>query len=79
MLKSIQFDREFCISAIEIENVSGNRMLSAKFEASKSTAAERPPQFFFVLGLITAEIACELAVTHFERMTIGRILFKVFL
>jgi hypothetical protein len=70
MLKTVQFDREFCICTVEIEYVSGNRVLPPKFETSKPPAAKRLPQFLFLLGLITAKGARNLRKARAGRMQI---------
>jgi hypothetical protein len=57
MLKTIQFDGQFCGGTINIQKVNPHWMLAAKFESSKSPSPEHPPKFFFFLGLLSAEAA----------------------
>ena len=57
VLKSIKFDSQFCIGAIEIQNVSANRVLPSEFETSEASSAQCPPEFLFFISLIAAELA----------------------
>ena len=56
MQKTVQFDRQLRISAIEIQNVAHGKMLSSKLEAGKLTSAQGLPKLFFFLGLIPAKL-----------------------
>ena len=56
MQKTVQFDRQLRISAIEIQNVAHGEMLSSKLEAGKLTSAQGLPKLFFFLGLIPAKL-----------------------
>ena len=64
MLKAVKFDRQFRIGAIEIQNVSTNHMLSPEFETGKASSAQCPPEFFFLVGLITTKPAGDWFEAH---------------
>ena len=70
MLKAIQFDRQFCIGAIEIQNVPAHRVLPAEFETGKAPSAQRAPEFLFLIGLITTKLAGDWFEAHAGKMLI---------
>ncbi len=57
VLKSIKFNGQLRIGAIEIQNMSSNGMLPAKFETGEASSAQRPPELLFLIGLITTKLA----------------------
>jgi hypothetical protein len=68
VLKSIQFDSQFCIGAREIQNMFANGMLPAKFETGEASSMQCPPEFLFFVGLITAKLAGDWFEAHAGRM-----------
>jgi len=57
VLKAVKLHRQFRIGTIEIQNVSANRVLPSKFETGELSSAQRPPEFFFLVGLVAAKFA----------------------
>jgi hypothetical protein len=68
VLKTIKLDRQFCVSAIKIQNMSANRVLPAKFETGKLPSAQRPPKLLLFVGLIAAKRTGDLLQAHDKRM-----------
>ena len=57
MLESIQFNRKLCGRTIEVEIVIPRRMLTTKFESSKTPRPQGTPQFLFLVCLLVTEAA----------------------
>jgi hypothetical protein len=68
MLKSIQFDDQFGVRAIKIQNVPADYVLPAKFETGKMPSAQSTPQFFFLVRLIVPKLAGDLFQAHGGRI-----------
>ena len=68
VLKAVKFNRQFCIGAIEIQNVSANRVLPAKFETRETASAQCAPKLFFFVSLTAAKPAGDVIQAHVERM-----------
>jgi hypothetical protein len=76
VLRTVQFDGEFRVRAIEIQNVIADRVLAAEFETGETSPAQRPPEFFFFIGLIATKFAGDLFEVHCERMRLAKNKFK---
>jgi hypothetical protein len=68
VLKAVKFNGQLRIGAKEIQNMSANGVLPAKFETGELSSAQRAPEFFFVFGLMTAKLTGDLFEAHAARM-----------
>jgi hypothetical protein len=68
VLKAVKFNREFCIRAIEIQNVPANHVLPSEFEIRETASAQCVPKLAFLVRLIAAKPAGTVFETHVERM-----------
>ena len=68
VLKTIQFNGQFCIGAIEIQNMSANGVLPSEFETGEASPAQCPPELLFFVGLIAAKLAGDWFEVHVGRM-----------
>ena len=55
VLESIQFNREACNGAVEIEEIFSQRMLAAEFESSEPPGMQRSPKRLFFLRLVASQ------------------------
>jgi hypothetical protein len=58
---AIEFDRQLCTRAIEIQKVDATRILAAEFELSETSAAKQAPEPPLSVGGLLAELAGEVA------------------
>jgi hypothetical protein len=56
---AVQFNREFCDRAVEIEEVDAARILSAEFEFVETVVTQQTPQLLFGLSRFLTEMAGE--------------------
>ncbi len=56
---AVELNREVSFLAEEVQDVRGNRMLAAEFEATETTGAELLPEKNFGLGRMLAQLAGE--------------------
>ncbi len=68
VLRAVQFHGQFCIGAVDIQNMISDRVLSAEFETGKTPSAQRPPERLFVIRLVAAELAGDVFEAHVGRM-----------
>jgi hypothetical protein len=68
MLKAVKFNGQLRIGAVEIQNMSANGMLPAKFETGELSSSQCAPQFFLVFGLMTAKLTGKLFEAPAVRM-----------
>ena len=54
---AIEFDRQFCDGAIEIQKVDPAWVLAAEFEVVEATVTQQTPQAFFGAGGFLAKVA----------------------
>ena len=71
VLKAVKLDSQLSIGAIEIQNVSTNRVLLTEFKTSEAPSAQRPPEFFFLLGLSATKLSYNVFQAHAQRMWIA--------
>ena len=71
MLKAVEFDIQLRVSAVKIQDMSANYVLTAKFEAGKLPSSQCPPKFFFFIGLVAAKLAGDLFEAHAGRMQVA--------
>jgi hypothetical protein len=76
MLKPVEFDIQFRVRAVKIQNMSANRVLPSKFEAGELSPPQCTPEFFFFVGLIAPKLAGDLLEAHAGRMQIVSRQFK---
>lgn len=64
VLQTVQFQRQLCVRAVEIQDVIPDRMLPTEFETGKTPAPQCPPERFFAVRLVTAQLAGDLFEAH---------------
>ena len=57
MPAAVQFNREFCDRAVEIEEVDAARILSAEFEFVETVVTQQTPQAFFSISGFFSQVA----------------------
>ena len=61
MSAAIEFDRQFCDGAVEIQGVDAAWVLAAEFEVVEATVTKQTPEALFGVGGFLAKLAGELA------------------
>src|ERR1700679_2310431 len=70
MLRTVEFNAQPGVGAIEIQNVITHGMFPAEFEAGETMAAQCPPELLLLICLIAAKHAGGLFEAHGTRMLI---------
>jgi hypothetical protein len=69
MLKAIQLNREPRQRAVKVQEIIPGVMLTAEFEARKSSGAQSAPELFFLIGLLAAQPAGIVFGIHWRTVT----------
>jgi hypothetical protein len=68
VLRTVQFDGQFRVGAVEIQDAIAYRVLPAEFETGKPSSSQRPPERLFVVRLMAAQFAGDLFEAHAAMM-----------
>jgi hypothetical protein len=71
VLKTVEFDRQFRVSTIKIQDLSANGVLPSKLETGELSSSQCPPKFFFAVSLFAAKFTGDLFEAHAGRMQVA--------